>query len=136
MKEKGFTLIELLATLVILSIIMILSVQTYQNITSNSNKTKYEYYKKIILNASDLVLESRKNIMKSGECLSVSYQDLVDKGKVKEDDISCSGFIQLTKNGKKFIYDDKNLACENKNGDVLKESTANIDNICVIVNVY
>lgn len=136
MQQKGFTLIELLATLVIMGIVMVLAVQTYQNITSNSNETKYEYYKKIIIDATELVLESRKSIMKSGECFSVSYQDLVDKEKVKEDDITCTGSIQLTKNGKKFIYNDANLACENKNGVVLKESSANVDSTCITVNVY
>lgn len=136
MRQKGFTLIELLATLVILGIVMIVAVQSYQNLTANSNQTKYEYYKEIIINASDLVLESRKNIMESGECFSVSYQDLVDKGKVKEDDITCTGSIQLTKTGKKFIYNDENLECKNKNDVVLKEKTANVGGSCIAVNVY
>lgn len=136
MKEKGFTLIELLATLVIMGIIVIVAVQSYQNLTANSNETKYEYYKKIIINAADIALESRKHVMESGECLSISYQDLVAKEKIKEEDITCTGLIQLIKNGKKFTYNDANLECKNENDVVLKERTANVSSTCTNINIY
>jgi len=133
--EKGFTLIELLVTFVILGLIMMIGVQTYQNITINSQQTKYEYYRKIMINGADILLESRKNVMESGECYSILYQDLVKSGKVIEDEITCTGYLQLTKTGKKFHYNDANLECKDKNNTILKEKTEEISASCTKVDI-
>lgn len=131
MKQKGFTLIELLVVLVIMGIVLIVAIQSYQNITMNSNETKYRYYEESMKTAAELLLEGPKKYMKDGECFSISYQKLIDSGKLKEEKITCTGHVQLKKNGNKYIYDMSNLECKNENDLLLKEKTAEVSAVCV-----
>lgn len=130
MKKQGFTLIELLVVLVVMGIVLVVVTQSYQNITANSNETKYKYYEDSMKTAAELLLEGHKKSMNDGDCISISYQKLVDSGKLKEEKITCTGFVQLKKNGNKFTYDMANLACKNENDLVLKEKTAEVSAVC------
>lgn len=134
MKNNGFTLIELLSVLVITGIIMGISIQSYRVLTNRNNETKYEYYLESMKKSADLFLESRKDKMASGSCLSVNYQTLVTKGLLKEENITCTGYLQLKKNGRKYTYDVTALECKNEKGTVLKEKTANVNASCTVVN--
>lgn len=125
---KGFTLIELLVVLVILGIISTISVQVYDVILENSNKSKYNYYYKFIKKGVDLYLDAKKSTMNSGECASVDYQVLVNKDYLKEEDVKCSGNIILRKEKNNFKYDDSNLECK-ISGKIIKQKES-VEAVC------
>lgn len=135
MKRNGFTLIELLATLVILGIVATVAVQSYFVLIKNNDESKYNYYLDLIKVGADLHLESKKDAMEDGGCLSVNYQTLVTKNFVKEEDITCTGNLILRRNKKRYDYDDSLLRCTVKSsGKVLKDVTGAMDPNCRTIN--
>lgn len=124
MNKKGFTLIELLSTLVILGIITTIAVQTYFVLVKNNDESKYTYYEELVRNGADLYFESQKYYLSSGECLTVTYQTLLDGNYIKEEDVTCdpNGVIQLKMVGKKATYNLDNLSCTS--GRFVKEASS------------
>ncbi len=125
MKKNGFTLIELLASLVILGIVTTVAIQSYFVLSKNNDESKYNYYYEMIKVGADLFLENRKDSMESGKCYSVSYQTLVDKNFVKEEDITCTGDLMIRRDIRRYDYYDEALKCsiKSKAGKVLKQAT-------------
>lgn len=131
MKNRGFTLIELLVTLVIIGIISVIAMQSYEKVTGRSKEEKYVYYRDAMKTAADLLLEGRKKDMVSGSCIAISYQKIVDSGKLKEEGVTCEGSLVLNKTGKKFNYDDGNLECKNENNVSIKKRTKDISGCAI-----
>ena len=114
MKNKGFTLIELLGVIVILSVLMLLVLPKIVNSIKSSSYKVDEITQKLVYNATDLYIDSKKNSFKklNGASYCVSFSDLVDFGYLKSPITSSSNIdltdlksVKITYKNNKFNYE-------------------------------
>ena len=83
--KKGFTLIELMGVIVILAILSIITVVGVDKMLSDGRNNLYEDQVKIIeLSAKSYIAENPSLKPLPGEITTITIQDLVDNGFLKE----------------------------------------------------
>lgn len=144
MDKKGFTLIELLATIVIMSLILIMVMPSIRALRNNNEKKQYEYY------ADSLVEAAKIYVNKEGEdinplgaknwlgCVDITYQDLLNSDLIKpftDDNIDCSNAkIRYTKEKNKDTYT-INLSCRDlKEGEIIYNRQEIDNNTCQVTD--
>lgn len=109
MKNKGFTLIEIMATLIILSIVLIITTAIVRPIINNSKDKAYgESVKTIERAAQRYVLDNDMALpTTNGAQITVSLSWLtvyIDNLKDPRDGTTIDGTVYVTKQDKEFIY--------------------------------
>lgn len=128
-KNSAFTLIELLAIIVILGIIIGLVLPYVKGLIENNQSEEYLYHEKVVKASSTAYVDKYKNneaFSTNVECFTIPYQALIKEELLKEENVTCSGYVQAIR-----INDTKNynykyyLNCKDKKGNNI--STAKKD---------
>ena len=89
MDKKGFTLIELLATIVIMSLILIMVMPSIRALRNNNEKKQYEYYADSLVEAAKIYVRKEDEditplgIKEWSGCVDISYQELLAADLIK-----------------------------------------------------
>ena len=123
-KKEGFTLIELLTVLVIIGIVLMIAIPSVSKLMYNQNEKKLKALIDAALKASNVYIDEYKSgFIESHDKYNFTYETLLGKNYVKEEDIKCSGTIQATrKKGNNYTYK-AYLMCKDKNGNVVSDNT-------------
>ena len=127
MNRKGFTLVELLVTMAILGIVTGLSIPLIRGLSETFEKKKFKTYQDALVSSAKLYTDSYSEDLfghKEIGCAYVTYEQLEDKGLLKDidvSDMSCnspSTFVRVNKIEDNYSYSPF-LGCgEKKNGKV------------------
>lgn len=97
-KKEGFTLIELLTVLVIIGIVLMIAIPSVSKLMYNQNEKKLKALIDAALKASNVYIDEYKSgFIESHDKYNFTYETLLGKNYVKEEDIKCSGTIQATR---------------------------------------
>lgn len=125
MNKRGFTLMELLAVIVILGIITMISIPIYNNIQDNSNQDNYEYYEKMVKSATEIYVDQyAPNFNASTSCIKLNYNRLLSTNLVKEEILTCDGYIIGNRVNNGFKYDIY-LDCKDDKGNFVVKNKSN-----------
>ena len=135
MKNGGLTLVELVVVIAIMGIIVLISIPLIRNISTNSQNSKYETYKKSAIYGAKLYLDSYYSdldIDKDGSCGIILYSELSDRGLLKDikiDGVTCvnnrldgvesESYVIVYNNAGNYIYDTQLVCREITNNDNL-----------------
>ena len=144
MNRQGFTLIELLATIVIMSLILLLVVPSITALVNNNENKSYEYYGDSLVEAAKVyVTKEGEDINPIGDrnwigCVDITYQDLVVANLIKPislENIDCSNATiryTKTKNSSSYNY---NLTCiDTTTNDIVYEYKDISDGECSVAD--
>lgn len=136
MNKKGFTLIEMLIVLLIIAIVMVVAIPAVRNLVYNSNETKYEQLETMVMEAIKLYVNDYRGELANsvGDCFSVSYSSLINKGYIEEEDIHCTGNIIVDRRENSGYEYELYLTCKNDNGKVVHETLETIPSNCEVFN--
>ncbi len=144
--NKGFTLIELLATIVIMTVILLMVLPSITALQENNEDRPYEYY-------GDSIEEAAKTyVTKEGEditdlgveqwegCVDITYDDLISSGLIKpfdDPDYNCSinTKVRYTKDAEGRETFEYNMTCEDEEGNkVYEHKGIEDDGECTVID--
>ena len=128
MNRRGFTLIELLATIVIMTIILLMVLPAITALQENNKTRPFEYYGNSLVEAAKVyVTREGEDITELGVeqwegCVDITYDDLISSGLIKpfeDSNYNCSinTKVRYTKDSEGNENYDYNMTCEDKDGN-------------------
>ena len=144
--NKGFTLIELLATIVIMTVILLMVLPSITALQENNEDRPYEYYGESIEEAAKTyVTKEGEDITDLGVeqwegCVDITYDDLISSGLIKPFDdpnynCSINTKVRYTKDAEGRETFEYNMTCEDEEGNkVYEHKGIEDDGECTVID--
>ena len=144
--NKGFTLIELLATIVIMTVILLMVLPSITALQENNEDRPYEYYGESIEEAAKTyVTKEGEDITDLGVeqwegCVDITYDDLISSGLIKPFDdpnynCSINTKVRYTKDAEGRETFEYNMTCEDEEGNkVYEHKEIEDDGECTVID--
>ncbi len=135
--RKGFTLIELIATIVIISLILLVAMPSVTRVIFRNEKQQYNNYVSVVKTGASSYANKLKDDLGGSNnigCVEVTLQELIKEEYVKafnSKDVNCEGTIRLSNNrGKVDVA--TNITCNKKSGEqTFSKKEINTSESCV-----